>query len=56
MAKGAASVARVGNTTITGNLDALSIAGGASIFTYGNNRVDGNTNDTAFTLPVIPTH
>lgn len=56
MAKGAASVARVGNTTITGNLDALSIGGGASIFSYGDNRVNGNTNDTAFTLPVISSH
>ncbi|MEO7689611.1 MAG: right-handed parallel beta-helix repeat-containing protein [Sphingomonas sp.] len=56
MAKGAASVARVGTTTITGNLDALSIASGASILTYGDNRLDGNTNNTAFTLPVIPTH
>ena len=55
-AKGPASVARVGNTTITGNNAALSIGSGASIFTYGDNRLDGNTSDTAFTLPVIASH
>ena len=55
-AKGAGTVARVGNTTITGNNAALSIGGGGSIFSYGNNRVDGNVTDTAFTLPVIATH
>ena len=55
-AKGPATVARVGNTTITGNNAALSMGSGGSIFSYGNNRVDGNTTDTAFTLPVIATH
>ena len=54
-AKGEA-VARVGNTTITGNNAALTIGGGGSIFSYGDNRVDGNTTNSAFTLPVIPTH
>jgi hypothetical protein len=55
-AKGPGSVARVGNTTITGNNAALTIGSSASIFTYGNNRLDGNTTDTAFTLPVIASH
>jgi len=55
-AKGAATVARVGNTTITGNNAALLAGSGGSIFSYGDNRLDGNTTDTAFTLPVIPTH
>ncbi|WP_345840374.1 right-handed parallel beta-helix repeat-containing protein [Sphingomonas oligophenolica] len=54
--KGAASVACVGNSTITGNNAALTIGSGGSIFTYGDNRLDGNTADTAFTLPVIAKH
>jgi len=54
-AKGEA-IARVGNTTITGNNAALTIGGGGSIFSYGDNRVDGNTTNSAFTLPVIVTH
>ena len=29
---------------------------GGSIFSYGDNRVDGNTTNSAFTLPVIVTH
>jgi hypothetical protein len=50
-----ASVTRVGNTTITGNGTALQFGGGAVINTYGDNRVNGNTNEvTTFTLPAIP--
>ena len=55
-AKGPGSVARVGNTVITGNNAALTIGSSASIFTYGDNHLDGNTTDTAFTLPVIASH
>jgi hypothetical protein len=55
LAKGEAA-ARVGNTTITGNNAALTMGSGGSIFSYGDNRVDGNTTNSAFTLPVIATH
>ncbi|CAN5742081.1 right-handed parallel beta-helix repeat-containing protein [soil metagenome] len=55
IANGATTIGRVGTTMITGNNAALMIGGGASLFTYGNNQLDGNVTDTAFTLPVIPT-
>jgi hypothetical protein len=55
-AKGATAVGRVGGSTITGNNISVQITGGASLFTYGDNRVDGNTTNAAFTLPVIAEH
>lgn len=53
LAAGAAARARVGNTTITANTTGLSAVSGASINTYGNNRLNGNGTDGAFTLPVL---
>jgi hypothetical protein len=41
--------ARVGNTTITGNGTGLLILGTAQALSYGDNRLDGNTTDGAFT-------
>jgi len=55
LAKGEAT-ARVGNTTITGNNAALSMGSGGAIYSYGDNRLDGNTTNSAFALPVIATH
>ena len=55
---GASTTLRVGQSTVTGN----SFTSGAGINvvsgvirTYGDNRVDGNFNDGAFTAVVIPT-
>jgi hypothetical protein len=56
IANGATTIGRVGNTTITGNNNALTIVGGALLQSYGDNRLDGNIVDTAFTLPVIVKH
>ena len=50
---GASARIRVGTTTITGNGTGVSIAAGAIVNTYGNNRNDGNGADGAFTLPAI---
>ncbi|HEX9964534.1 MAG TPA: hypothetical protein VGB04_06070 [Allosphingosinicella sp.] len=49
---GANATGRVGNTTITGNGTGILLNGGA-LHTYGNNRVDGNLPDGAFTLPAL---
>ena len=55
LASGATSLMRVGDTTITGNATGLSFGGGATVNSYGDNRLDGNTTaDGAFTAPVIP--
>lgn len=54
LAGGATAVVRVGNTTITGNATGLQSGTGAVINTYGDNRLDGNTPDGAFTLPALP--
>jgi hypothetical protein len=50
---GSSTILRVGNTTITACVTGVDVGGG-TINTYGNNRVDGNGSDGAFTLPVIP--
>ena len=54
-ASGATARIRVGNTSITNNGIALAAGGGAIINTYGDNRLNGNANETTtFTLPAIP--
>jgi hypothetical protein len=54
---GANTTLRVGNTTITGNAFAsgagVSVGGGA-IRTYGDNRLDANFADGAFTVGTLP--
>ena len=45
---GAATTARVGNTTITNNGTGIMLLGSATVKSYGDNRLDGNTTDGAF--------
>lgn len=51
---GANARIRVGNSVITANQTGLSILNGAILNSFGNNRLDGNVTDGAFTSPVIP--
>ena len=51
---GLTAVARVGNTTVTGNGTGVFRAGGGVMNTYASNRVDGNTTDGTFTVPALP--
>jgi hypothetical protein len=51
---GATSRVRVGNSSITGNGTGASVTNGATLNTYGTNKLDGNTSNGAFTLPAIP--
>ena len=53
-ATGAGTVMRVGNTTITGNNVGVTIAAGATVNTYEDNRLDGNAANGVFTAPAIP--
>lgn len=57
VSNGAGTTVRVGNSTFIGNAFAsgagVSVVSG-SIRSYGDNRVDGNLNDGAFTAPVLP--
>jgi len=53
LAAGAGARFRVGNTSITGNITGLNFGGGAIVNSYGDNRLDGNGTDGAFTAPVI---
>jgi hypothetical protein len=60
VATGATMTGRVGRTVITGNGTGLLVVGGASLFSYGNNELDGNPtvgapNNGSFTGVVIPT-
>ncbi len=49
---GAATIARVGNTTITNNGTGITLLNSAIVKSYGDNRLDGNTTaDGAFSLP-----
>ncbi|HEX4736842.1 MAG TPA: hypothetical protein VH331_04690 [Allosphingosinicella sp.] len=52
---GAQVTIRVGNTTITGNATGINPAGGSTISSYGDNRLDGNTTaNGAFTGAILP--
>ena len=54
LASGATARIRVGTTVVTGNGTGVSFGGGASVNTYGNNRLNGNiTADGLFTAPPI---
>ncbi|HWT11144.1 MAG TPA: hypothetical protein VN231_00150 [Allosphingosinicella sp.] len=53
-ANGSNARLRVGNSTITATTTGVSATGSAIINTYGNNRLDGNGSNGAFTLPEIP--
>ena len=52
-ATGAAARMRVANSSVTSNTTGVTIAGSAIINTYGNNRLDGNGTNGAFTAPAI---
>ena len=51
---GASARVRVANSVITANQAGLTILNGGILNTYGNNRVDGNVTDGAFTAPALP--
>lgn len=53
-ATGAAARIRAANSSVTSNTTGVAIAGGAIINSYGNNRLDGNGSNGAFTAPAIP--
>lgn len=46
--------ARVGNTTITNNGTGILVLGAAKVWSYGDNRLDGNTTDGAFSGTIAP--
>ena len=45
--------ARVGNTSITNNGTGILVLGTAQLQSYGDNRLDGNTNDGAFSGTIV---
>ena len=51
MANGAVALIRASGNMITANGAALAISNGASIRSYGDNLIEGNSNVSAFTLP-----
>lgn len=53
-ATGVAAVMRVANSAITANGTGVVIGTNGLINSYGNNQLDGNSNNGAFTAPVIP--
>ena len=51
---GASATMRVGNTTIAGNTTGVNKLNASNVRTYGDNRLDGNTNsDGTFTVGVV---
>lgn len=54
VASGASTRIRVGNTRIHGNGFGVRAGTGASLLTYGDNLLDGNSPDGAFTAAAIP--
>ena len=53
-ADGSAATLRVGNTTIHGNGTGVSALNTAQVRSYGDNRNDGNNNDGAFSVGILP--
>jgi len=51
---GANGIVRVGSSVISGNLTGLNAISGGNIRSYGNNQLNGNGTDGAFTGPVSP--
>lgn len=51
---GANGIVRVGSSIISGNLTGLNSINGGNIRSYGNNQLNGNGTDGAFTGPVAP--
>lgn len=54
LAGGATTVVLVGNTRITGNNVGVQFGTGAVVQSYGDNRLDRNSVDGAFTAPLLP--
>jgi hypothetical protein len=50
---GVNGIARVGSSVISGNLTGLNTGSGGNIRTYGNNQLNGNGTDGAFTGAVV---
>jgi hypothetical protein len=50
--RGAASIVRLSNTTVTGNLNGLKVDPGAAMISFGNNSVAGNGTDGAPTSTI----
>lgn len=53
-ANGSTAVIRVTGTSITGGTLAISTLNSGAVRSFGDNSVDGNTNPSSFTAPVIP--
>ncbi|PZR82344.1 MAG: hypothetical protein DLM68_16130 [Hyphomicrobiales bacterium] len=47
---------RVAHSVVTGNATGVAASLGGRIFSYGDNDIDGNTNNNTSQLTVIPTH
>jgi hypothetical protein len=50
------AILRVGHSMVTGNTLGVNVASGGTLFSYGDNDIDGNTTDNTSILTVIPTH
>jgi hypothetical protein len=56
LAAGTNAVLRVAHSVVTGNITGMAVEGAAIINSYGDNDIDGNTNNNTGVLTVIPTH
>lgn len=53
---GMIAVLRVAHSVVTGNNTGVSAFSGGTLFSYGDNDINGNTNDNLGALTTIPTH
>jgi hypothetical protein len=56
VAADANAILRVAHSVVTGNFTGVNAIRGGILNSYGDNDIDGNTNDNTGVLTVIPTH
>ena len=45
---------RLGRSTASGNGNGVLVGSGSTVFSYGDNKIDGNTTDVNGTLTSLP--
>jgi hypothetical protein len=50
------AILRVAHSVVTGNASAVNVEAGGTLFTYGDNDIDGNTNNNTGVLTSLAMH
>jgi hypothetical protein len=50
------AILRVAHSVVTGNTIGVAVSNGGTLFSYGDNDIDGNADNNTGVLTPIPTH